>query len=200
MLTDAGQPASILESQFSATALDQSIRASSIVRSLGIRSAFQCLMPQASTSCAVPSAMCASTGWLAGRAIGFAELVAVRWVINGMQIQMAGCRVQQIRTAHDIGDALPGVINDHRELIRVKPVTPANHEIAALTAQMHAKSALHPVFEAVFQLRHANANSRVYRFMSRIAARPRINTLKRLRAACANRCKRRPGRDETSAG
>ncbi len=36
-----------------------------------------------------------------------------------LQVQLAWGRVEQVGTADDVGDALPGVVNDHGQLIGI---------------------------------------------------------------------------------
>ena len=88
------------------------------------------------------------------RAIALAELVSVRlddqrqvqvaWLWQAedlLQIKLAGRRIEQVGAAHHIGDALPGVIQHHGQLIGNQAVAAANDEIADLAAQMLAELA-----------------------------------------------------------
>ena len=68
---------------------------------------------------------------------------------------------EQISAAHDVGYALPAVVEDNRQLIGVKAVPATNDEITRVAPQVLTKLALHPVFEAVFQLRYPNPYGRV---------------------------------------
>ncbi|MCY1381707.1 hypothetical protein D9M69_696460 [compost metagenome] len=94
-----------------------------------------------------------------------------------LEVELARGRVQQVGAAHHLVDALPGVVQDHRQLIGVEAVAPANDEVAHFAAQVLAVLALHAVDEVVFQLRHANADGRVVLRMLGVAAEPRVDAL-----------------------
>ncbi|MNS33496.1 hypothetical protein D3C72_656110 [compost metagenome] len=108
------------------------------------------------------------------------QITRLRQAEQFLQVELAGRGVQQVGTANDIGDALPGVVQDHRQLISVEPVTAADHEIADFPPQMLSVLALHPVNEMVFQFRYAQADGRIVSAMAGIAAQARINPVIRL--------------------
>ena len=108
------------------------------------------------------------------RAIALAELVSVRlddqrqvqvaWLWQAedlLQIKLAGRRIEQVGAAHHIGDALPGVIQHHGQLIGNQAVAAANDEIADLAAQMLAELALHTIDEDVFTIGYAQADGSI---------------------------------------
>lgn len=70
-------------------------------------------------------------------------------------------RVEQVGAADDVCDALPGVVQHHRQLVGVEAIAALDDEIADLAAEMLADFALHAVDEAIFQLRHAQADRRI---------------------------------------
>ncbi|MNT04313.1 hypothetical protein D3C72_1388880 [compost metagenome] len=103
------------------------------------------------------------------------QITRLRQAEQFLQVQLAGRGVQQVGTPNDIGDALPGIVQDHGQLIGVEPVAAADHEIADFPAQVLAVLALHPVEEVVLQLRYAQADGGIIGAMAGIAAQPRIN-------------------------
>ena len=138
--------------------------ASARVRTRGMRAAFQWATAQPRMSAgSAPSSSAggcwpghaareAAAGWPLGlerwRAIALAELVSVRlddqrqvqvaWLWQAedfLQIKLARRRIEQVGAAHHIGDALPGVIQHHGQLIGNQAVAAANDEIADLAAR-----------------------------------------------------------------
>ncbi len=90
--------------------------------------------------------------------------VQVAWLWQAedlLQIKLAGRRIEQVGAAHHIGDALPGVIQHHGQLIGNQAVAAANDEIADLAAQMLAELALHTIDEDVFTIGYAQADGSI---------------------------------------
>ena len=47
-----------------------------------------------------------------------------------LQQDLARRGIEQVGTTHDLGDALRGIVHDHRQLVGPQPVGAAQHEIA----------------------------------------------------------------------
>src|SRR3546814_8808190 len=56
--------------------------------------------------------------------------------------------VEQVRAAHDFGDALRGIVDDHGQLVGPGAVRAPQHEIADLCGNVLLHRAVHPVIEA----------------------------------------------------
>src|SRR5690606_35774866 len=78
-------------------------------------------------------------------------------------------RQQQVRAAHDMRDALGGIIHDHGELVGEWPVGTADDEIADIAREILADMALQAILEAeqtVFRDTHAQGASALSRRQS----------------------------------
>src|SRR3546814_2672919 len=56
--------------------------------------------------------------------------------------------VEQVRAAHDFGDALRGIVDDHGQLVGPGAVRAPQHEIADLCGNVLLHRAVYPVIEA----------------------------------------------------
>ncbi|MNN82302.1 hypothetical protein D3C81_1992230 [compost metagenome] len=66
-----------------------------------------------------------------------------------LQVELARGVIQQIGPAHDIGDALPGIVQYDRQLVGIQPVAAANHEIANFAPQMLFETPLDAIDEVI---------------------------------------------------
>ena len=65
-------------------------------------------------------------------------------------MDLARRRIQEIRAAHYVGYALRGIVDHHRELVRVQAVGTMQNKVADVPLEHLAKPALHAVREADF--------------------------------------------------
>jgi hypothetical protein len=68
---------------------------------------------------------------------------------GALQGQLPQRRLQQVRAAHHLGDALGGVVDHHGELVGPQAVSPADHEGAFLVTGIAAHLALDAVDEGL---------------------------------------------------
>ena len=94
-----------------------------------------------------------------------------------LQIQLARGRVQQVGAADHGVYSLPGVVDDHRQLVSIEAIAAANDEVAHLAAQVLTELALHAINKMVFQLGHAQADGRILSAMAGIAAKAGVDAL-----------------------
>jgi len=64
-----------------------------------------------------------------------------------LQPDLPRCRIEQVRAAHDVGDALSGVVDDHGQLVGVLPVGAFQHKVADLALDVVDDPALDAVGE-----------------------------------------------------
>ncbi len=99
-------------------------------------------------------------------------------------------RCDQVGSAHDVGDALQGVVDDDRELVREKPVGALDDEVADLAREILRLRTLEPVAPLDARGAHAKAPRarRARRAIRRnaVAAGAGVDVL----SACADRCAR----------
>lgn len=125
------------------------------------------------------------------RAVAFPQLVTVglgdewhmqiTWLWYAeqfLEVQLARRGVEQVGAADNIGHTLQGVVDDNRQLIRVKPVATTDHKVTHFTAKVLLKRALNTILEPVQQFGYANTNGCVIRRVPGISAGTRVNTLK----------------------
>ncbi len=63
---------------------------------------------------------------------------------------------QQVGPAHDVGDALKGIVHHHRQLIGKQPVGPLDDKIAHFARQILLQVAVNAVVEVGAHIRHAH--------------------------------------------
>src|SRR5690606_23013661 len=140
--------------------------ASGRVAQRGMRSAFQWAMAQSSTWRGVQPSRCGSGCWPRARRARHSSGAAWSAGSGGeeqlLQIELTRRVVEQVGAAHDVGDALVGVIEHHGQLVGVQAVTAPDDEVAHLALQLLAELALHPVGEPVLQGRHAQADGSAF--------------------------------------
>jgi hypothetical protein len=78
------------------------------------------------------------------------QVAGRRYAQQVLQVNLPGGRVEKICAAHDIRDALRGIVDDHGELIGEQSVGPIEDEVADFATQQLRLLALNPVNEAQF--------------------------------------------------
>lgn len=128
---------------------------------------------------------------------GFRELASVRLDQNG-QMSMAGrtqaeragegelpgSGIEQVCAANDVRDALPRVVDYHRELVR-KEAIPASHDHIAACTPLAAHGALDPIAEHVLAVVDLKARGSGPRACGACAAGTGIGVLERLACTAA---------------
>ncbi len=86
----------------------------------------------------------AALGIQRNRDVGIAWRGAAEQVL---EMDLPRGRVEQIRAAHDVCDALFAVVDHHGKLVGIEPVGPPQHEVADVALQHLRDAALDPILE-----------------------------------------------------